>query len=713
MKKLFLSLLIPFVTMSEVEVCSAQTNVSGGIYANTTWTLANSPYIVTDTVVVFPGVTLTIEAGVVVKFDDDKKLEIRGTIIANGTLADSITFTSNNSTPISGSHAGVFLNNSLNPQVNYCNFFFGSKGLSGSHTGTLYIKNCSFYKNQSGLNCGSSAAYPLIVDSCTFLDNTAVGYSAGFYSLINNCYFRNNLLGIYLNPTSGQVFSVKNCLMEYNPTGIHANNGIIENCIIKYGQTGIEGTGSGGKNSFRNCTIDSNTVCGIQLEYQDTMINCEVKYNGIGVELISPWLVTMNIIENNSIGIRTQYSMIYFYCNRLCNNSSYDLYYYGTSNRTCANNYWCTTDSLSISTKIYDGYDDISYGLITFQPVDSNQCYLNGCNIHINADVTNATCDTCHNGEATAYVTNGFPPYSYTWYTTPIQTTQSATALASGTYTVCVTDGHGCTACNYNVFVDSTNCTGFSLSVNSTNASCSLCNDGSATAIVTGTPPFNYIWYTSPIQNTPTATGLAAGNYYDVCVTDVYGCSACDTATIGIGSCSAYYVINANPTPHTYDLVNMASGTPPLTYDWNWGDASAHDTAAYPSHTYAGAGTYTICLTITDSAGCTVTYCHGFYLLEEFLVTPVYVNVIPPTTTGIAEANAKSFSIYPNPVKSTLAIESKSPIENITIRCFDGRVIKSLVISHWPLVNIDVSDLSSGIYFIEVNETSRQRFVKQ
>src|SRR5438105_14890689 len=82
---------------------NAQTNVSGGIFSNTTWTLANSPYIVVDTVVVFPGVTLTIEPGVVVKFANNKRLEIRqATLVAIGTVTDSITFTSNSLTPNPG-----------------------------------------------------------------------------------------------------------------------------------------------------------------------------------------------------------------------------------------------------------------------------------------------------------------------------------------------------------------------------------------------------------------------------------------------------------------------------------------------------------------------------------------------------------------------------------------------------------------------------------
>src|SRR5436190_20852365 len=82
---------------------NAQTNVSGGIYANTTWTKANSPYIVVDTVVVFPGVTLTIEPGVVVKFNANKYMEVRqANIFAEGTITDSITFTSNVVSPVPG-----------------------------------------------------------------------------------------------------------------------------------------------------------------------------------------------------------------------------------------------------------------------------------------------------------------------------------------------------------------------------------------------------------------------------------------------------------------------------------------------------------------------------------------------------------------------------------------------------------------------------------
>jgi|GEM_PF-4551239 len=41
-------------------------------------------------------------------------------------------------------------------------------------------------------------------------------------------------------------------------------------------------------------------------------------------------------------------------------------------------------------------------------------------------------------------VTGGTPPYTYTWTTTPAQTTATATGLTSGTYFVSVADSRNC-----------------------------------------------------------------------------------------------------------------------------------------------------------------------------------------------------------------------------------------------------------------------------
>jgi gliding motility-associated-like protein len=58
--------------------------------------------------------------------------------------------------------------------------------------------------------------------------------------------------------------------------------------------------------------------------------------------------------------------------------------------------------------------------------------------------VTNVSCFGGNNGQATASATGGTGNYSYSWDTTPIQITATATNLAFGTYTVKITDVNGC-----------------------------------------------------------------------------------------------------------------------------------------------------------------------------------------------------------------------------------------------------------------------------
>ena len=73
----------------------AFTPVSGPITTDTTWTLANSPYVVTGDVTVNAGITLTIEPGVVVKFRDwYQDLLVDGRLLAGGNGLSPIIFTS-------------------------------------------------------------------------------------------------------------------------------------------------------------------------------------------------------------------------------------------------------------------------------------------------------------------------------------------------------------------------------------------------------------------------------------------------------------------------------------------------------------------------------------------------------------------------------------------------------------------------------------------
>ena len=93
----------------------AATNVSGPIYSNTTWTLAGSPYVMTSTVTVASGVTLTIEPGVVVKASGQfTQLSINGTLYAVGTSTNRITFTSIQDDSVAGD-TGVMVRRRVPP----------------------------------------------------------------------------------------------------------------------------------------------------------------------------------------------------------------------------------------------------------------------------------------------------------------------------------------------------------------------------------------------------------------------------------------------------------------------------------------------------------------------------------------------------------------------------------------------------------------------
>ncbi len=201
------------------------------------------------------------------------------------------------------------------------------------------------------------------------------------------------------------------------------------------------------------------------------------------------------------------------------------------------------------------------------------------------------------NGNATVNVAGGVGPYTYSWSTTPVQTTSTATGLASNTYVVTVTDGNSCTQ---TLSVTINNLAGPVASIFATNnVSCNGLSDGSATAIVSGgTSPYQFAW--SNGQLLPSATNLAAGTYTLV-ATDFNGCIASTSAVITEPAVLATTYGFTNPTCNAATdgtiSTNSTGGTIPYTYSWTPGGATTQNV------TGLGAASYSV--VVTDAHGCT------------------------------------------------------------------------------------------------------------
>ncbi|MCB0403002.1 MAG: gliding motility-associated C-terminal domain-containing protein [Flavobacteriales bacterium] len=219
-----------------------------------------------------------------------------------------------------------------------------------------------------------------------------------------------------------------------------------------------------------------------------------------------------------------------------------------------------------------------------------------------NENHVDPTCNGFSDGTATAVPSGGTPGYTYSWNTTPVQTSPTATGLAAGTYTCTITDANGCTTTVSATLIDPP---GIVLSTSMVAANCGQ-SDGSASVTITsgGVGPFTYSWNTTPVQTGSTASNIPAGTY-TVTVTDqTTGCTATASVTVtttaGI-TANAAFIADAlcNGANDGLAYAFPTGGSAPFTYSWNTTPVSTNDTLT------AGAGTYTV--TITDNFGCTGT----------------------------------------------------------------------------------------------------------
>lgn len=182
----------------------------------------------------------------------------------------------------------------------------------------------------------------------------------------------------------------------------------------------------------------------------------------------------------------------------------------------------------------------------TIRPIFGDVCLNNMAS----ATSTQASCISCNDGSATVTTSGTDGVVTYMWSPTGGNAT-TATGLATGVYTVTVTDGFGCiSTATVNVGYDV--CGLFGDTTMSADATCGTCADGSAQVIVSGSNgPLTYSWSNGGTSDT--IQNVLPGMYY-VTVTDSAGCTTTDSVLVnfntGIAGINMPGAIGIYPNPN-------------------------------------------------------------------------------------------------------------------------------------------------------------------
>jgi hypothetical protein len=192
----------------------SQTPVPGGSISGT-WDTVGSPYLIQGETTIDSGTTLTIEAGVMVEWQNDfSSMFVQGQILAIGTEADSIVFTAED--PLTGWKGIRFENTPTGNDTSefvYCTFKFARAhgpypdncggAIAALNFGKIIFDHCYFYDNKAitAANIGGGAialwtSSPVIRNS-TFINNRSSAGGAIIcwqesLAIIENNLFTNN-----------------------------------------------------------------------------------------------------------------------------------------------------------------------------------------------------------------------------------------------------------------------------------------------------------------------------------------------------------------------------------------------------------------------------------------------------------------------------------------------------------------------------------------
>jgi hypothetical protein len=368
MKSLAYLILLSLLIFGYHQNTYSQTDINGG-HISGSWTLSDSPYRIFDDITIPDDSTLTIEAGVEIKFQGHSSIYVQGHLLATGTATDSIVFAINDTTGfsdpnvISGGWNGIRIidTGSENDSsiFEYCVFKYGKAVASYWHDNSggavciihfdkVRISHCLFISNSAGgseVPAGGAihlAWSDIQLNDNTLLNNQADGGGAIHMHESDPVFMRNNIAhnlareggGISIGSLSNPTFNGDSIM---NNQASQFGGGIMcrDQSVVSFEDVVIQGNkapwggglGLGGvEASMNDCLIQDNAADnlggGIAADFSTVVINNSlIKSNSASMSGgIHAWYDTLQIndseISNNKAdfggGLHADYSQLEF-----------------------------------------------------------------------------------------------------------------------------------------------------------------------------------------------------------------------------------------------------------------------------------------------------------------------------------------------------------------------------------------------------------------
>lgn len=314
---------------------NAQTSLTGDFYNDDTLRKSQSPYIVSNNLVVFQNVTLYIEPGTKILFNE-KSITVRGNLIAEGTINDSIVFSSQNTKK--GKAIIVQENDKSYDYQIYLKYCVGENFedfLSVDRNdywlrGKFFMQHCNFRYNKTVFVVRPYTLDSMNIDRCTFYKNTTClksNFDKHHYYRVTNSRFIDNGIGVI----GGEIDS---CFFTGHSV-FAVQFAYIKNSILYNNSIGIDGEAS----------------------IRSLVENNEIIYNDIGANLA--W---DDDLPNGNV---------FFKNNRICHNRTWNIRNNSVHDGSVLYTCWCSADSVAIRATIRDGYIDNQYGRMFFTNTDT------------------------------------------------------------------------------------------------------------------------------------------------------------------------------------------------------------------------------------------------------------------------------------------------------------------------------------------------------